>query len=141
MPKYWLETFSLFDDALQEGKNQGNFNGPDYIFKDLNNRLIGLEIVSYSWNLHRSFKSHDFAIKFAKNNIYNLSNFNERVNEFKEILRNKNKKVDNYLKTEKVYLGIVVLDSLMDYEYYFLELILEKYIKEINIKFDGVFIL
>ena len=99
--------------------DQGNFNGPDYIFKDLNNRLI----------------------KFTKNNIYNLSNFDERVKEFKEILINKNKKVDNYLKTEQIYLGIVVPNSLIDYEYYFLELILERYIKENNIKFDGVFIL
>lgn len=48
--------------------HQGNFNDPDYIFRDIKtNKLIGFEIVFYKWNVLDSFKNTSNIKEFAKN--------------------------------------------------------------------------
>lgn len=140
LPFYWLNSFDVVETFEKGNKNQGNFNGPDFIFQNvLTKELIGFEVVSYKWNIFSTFKDSETAEKFAKEKIYNLKNFDERIEEFKNIIGNKIKK--NYVKTDELYLGIVVSNTLVDYEYYVLELILDKYIKCNNLPLNGVFIL
>ncbi|MGL5358076.1 MAG: hypothetical protein ACRC9U_03420 [Metamycoplasmataceae bacterium] len=140
IPIYWLKNFILHDYFLKGSKKQGKFNGPDYIFKDIkNNKLIGFEISSYKWNLINSFREIEQAKKFAKKKIFHSTCFNDQVEELKKYIDNKSSK--KYIECDEIYLGIVVSNTLVDWEYFVLEVILNEYIKKNNKTFNGVFIL
>lgn len=140
IPIYWLKEFKLISCITKGSSHQGSFNGPDYIFKDIKtNKLIGFEIVSYKWNVFDSFKNTNNIKEFAKKHIFNTISFDDRINEFKAIIKNKSKK--KYSPTDEIYLGIVVNNTLIDYEYYVLEIILNNWIEKENIKLNGVYIL
>ncbi len=139
VPIKWLREFEIVSCALKGSSSQGKHNGPDYIFKDKSNKTIGFEITSYKWNIHNSFKKMESAKKFAKNKIFNIHSFDEQIDELKQILKKKSEK--KYSQTDELFLGIVVNNTLVDYEYYVLEIILNNWIKQENIKLDGVYIL
>lgn len=139
IPVYWLQNFILYKSFTKGNKEQGKYNGPDYIFKDKQNKmLIGFEIISYKWNIIDSFKEIEQAKKFARNKVFNSKSFDHQVEELKKYVNKKSNK--KYFKCDEMYLGIVVNDTLMDYEYYVLEIILNKYIEENNLNFNGVLI-
>lgn len=140
IPIYWLKEFKLISCITKGSLHQGSFNGPDYIFKDIKaNKLIGFEIVSYKWNIFDSFRDISNIKKFAKKQIFNTFSFDNRIGEFKKIIKNKSKK--KYSPTDELYLGIVVNNTLVDYEYCVLEIILNNWLKRQNIKLNGVYIL
>lgn len=93
LPVNWLKRFKLYDSLLKGDCNQGELNGPDYIFEDIsNNKLIGFEIVSIKWNIHHSFNDLEMVGKFARDKIFNLKSYDDRINEFKNIINCKSKK-------------------------------------------------
>lgn len=140
IPIYWLKNFVLYKTFTKGSIEQGKYDGPDYIFKNTkNNKLIGFEIVSYKWNFLNSFREIAQVKKFAKNKIFHSKSFNDQIEEMKKIVNNKSNK--KYFECDEIYLGIVVNNTLIDYEYYILELVLSKYIKENNLNLNGVFIL
>lgn len=140
LPIYWLKNFVIDKYIGNNSNNQGKYNGPDFIFKDTNdNQKIGLEIASINWNIVNSFKKIDQIEKYADNKVFNVKSFDERVNLFKKVVFEKSKK--KYINCDELYLGIVVTDTIGDYEYFVLELILNKYIKDEKLSLSGVFIL
>lgn len=142
VPLIWLKNFKLKTSFLKSSSTQGTFNGPDYIFEDIKSlKSIGFEITSYKWNIFDSFSDVNAVKKFSKKEIFNTFSFDNRIQEFKKIINKKLKSEKNYLETDELYLGIVVNDTLVDYEYYILELILNDWLKKQNAKLNGVFIL
>ena len=140
LPNFWFNKLKLKSIILSNSSNQGKYNGPDYIFKNIKtNEIIGLEIVSWKWNLFDSFKKEEEVKKYAKKNIFNSKSIDDEINELKKILEKKaNKK---YLKCDELYLGIVVTNTIADYQYYVYEIILNEYNQKINSIFKKIFIL
>lgn len=140
IPIYWCKNFILHRTFLKGDQDQGIYNGPDYIFEDVKTKeLIGFEIVSYKWNVFTSFRNVEQVEKHAIKNVFNTKSFDEQINEIKKIVSSKSDK--KYYKCDKYYLGIVINDTLVDYEYYVAEILLNRYIEEHNGIFDGIFIL
>ena len=139
MPFKWLSEFKVESCVLKGSSLQGKYNGPDYIFKDKSNKTIGFEITSYKWNIHNSFKEMESVKKFASKQIFNTHSFDAQIDELKQKLKEKSEK--KYSQTDELFLGIVVNNTLVDYEYYVLEIILNNWIKQENINLDGVYIL
>lgn len=140
LPSSWFNKLRLKDIILSSSSKQGKYNGPDYIFENIiTNEIIGLEIVSWKWTFFDSFKKEEQVKKYAEKNIFNSKSMDDEINELKKILDKKaNKK---YLKCDELYLGIVVTNTIMDYQYYIYEIILNEYNQKINSIFKKIFIL
>lgn len=141
LPAYWFNKLIYFSSTLKGSKKQGKSNGPDFIFKNIDNKkLIGLEIVSWNWNLSDQFKNMEVA-KTYHAKLYNYKSLDEYINDMKEIIKKKNDKVTEYQKCDSLYLGIVVGNTIIEYHYYVLEYVLNKFILQEQLNFNGVFIL
>ena len=140
LPSSWFNKLRLKDVILSNSSKQGKYNGPDYIFENIiTNEIIGLEIVSWKWTFFDSFKKEEQVKKYAEKNIFNSKSMDDEIHELKKILDKKaNKK---YLKCDELYLGIVVTNTIMDYQYYIYEIILNEYNQKINSIFKKIFIL
>lgn len=115
-------------------KLQGSKNGLDFIFKNEAKETIGLEIVEIGKLNYNSYKDE---IMYQKRLEANISkSFTDILNDAEDALRKKESKLNLYQKTDKIYLGIIIPQTAIDWLYLLLELILNK-----NTKFDGVFIL
>ncbi len=140
VPKMWLNDFRLLEYNGQNTKSQGKINGPDFIFKDTKtNKKVGFEITSFSWNVMIGVRELKQIKKIASKKVFRFRSLDDVVLNFKEIIDKKNRK--HYVTCDELYLGIVVTDTIMDWEYYVLEIILNKYIKENKMKINGVFVL
>ena len=115
-------------------KLQGSKDGLDFIFKNEAKETTGLEIDEIAKLNNNSYKDE---IMYQKRLEANISkSFTDILNDAEDALRKKESKLNLYQKTDKIYLGIIIPQTAIDWLYLLLELILNK-----NTKFDGVFIL
>lgn len=140
LPRNWLDTFILHESMPKGSINQGKFNGPDFVLKNIhNNKLIGLEIVSYGWNIIKGIDNEKYAKEYTDKLFNNRNSFDKRLNDLKKILDKKNSK--SYINCSELYLGIVVGNYFADYEYYILEILLNKYNQSKHALFNQIYIL
>lgn len=140
LPKIWLDRLELINANNQNSSNQGKYNGPDFIFKDTKNeKIIGLEIVSWKWNTLNSFKKINQVKKYTKSKITNYYTLDDEIKDLQKILDNKVNK--QYQKCNETYLGIVVKNTLVEWQYFVFELIINKHNEKINSIFQKIFIL
>lgn len=140
LPRNWFDTLILHESMSKGSSNQGKFNGPDFIFNDIrNNKLIGLEIVSYGWSVIKGINNEKYMKEYARELFNNNNSFDKKYNELKKILDKKNSK--KYLNCNELYLGIVIPNSFADYEYYILEILLNKYNQSKHTIFNKIYIL
>lgn len=141
LPAYWFNKLTYFDSTLKGTNKQGKINGPDFIFQNIDNKkLIGLEIVSWNWNISNQFKNEEAALKYHSK-LYDYESLDEYINHMKQILIEKSDKAKKYQKCDFLYLGIVVANTIIEYHYYVVEYVLNKFIQEKQLNFDRVFIL
>jgi hypothetical protein len=136
LPFELLNDFEFSEFIGNDSKLQGINNGPDYIFKNIKEEYVGLEIVEMIKIEYNTFKNSDILEKRTFDTLEKFHSFNDILKDAKNILDKKELKLKNYKKTDKLYLGIVVPKIIIDYQILLLELLLNK-----ETKFDGVFIL
>ena len=140
IPRRFWNSLILYDSALSKSSSQGKINGPDFIFINDSKDLIGLEIVSFKWNISNT-KSEKASILFANNNVWNETNLDNKISKLKKILEEKANKSKKYFKCKELFLGIVTGDVLMKYEYFLLEIIINDINKKNNYPFKSIFII
>lgn len=140
IPKKMWDSLTFYDSTLKKSSNQGLNNGPDFILKNDNNELIGLEIVSFQRNIVDIFNEPAFS-SYANKEIYNAINLDDKVLELEKILDRKEEKSKKYCKCKELYLCIVTYDTIMPYENFVLELIINAINKKKNHCFKNIFIL
>lgn len=86
------------------------------------------------------FKNMEVA-KTYHGKLYNYKSLDEYINDMKELIKKKNVKVTEYQKCDSLYLGIVVGNTIIEYHYYVLEYVLNKFTLQEQLNFNGVFIL
>jgi hypothetical protein len=127
-------------------RDQGNMNGPDFIYKNLTTRkTIGLEIFELnptSFVFDRKVRDIHNVVKKIREQINtkrggsierNISTLNREIDK-------KVEKWNKYVPTDEKYIGVVINSGMIDEVYY----ILSQSIKEnekINGLFNGVFFL
>ena len=136
LPFELLNDFEFNEFIGNDSKSQGKNNGPDYIFKNIKEECIGLEIVEMIKLNYDTFRNKDILKIKTFETLEEFNSFEDILKEAKNTLNKKEQKLKTYKKTDKIYLGIVVPQIIMEYQYLLLELLLNK-----ETKFDGVFIL
>lgn len=140
LPRSFWETLSLYKYVNRSSNSQGIMNGPDFILLNQNNEFIGLKIVSFQWNLV-NIKEQESIINYANKKVYNFSSIDKKIFGIEMILKEKIAKSKKYFQCKELYLGIIVNDTFLEYEYFILELIINNINKELDSKFKKIYIL
>ena len=139
LPNYWLNNYKIKQYNGKNTSNQGKINGPDFIFLNENNEDIGFELVTYQKLIYSSFNEQkEFEKKMQQDVIHSL-NLDDHYKELKNIILSKNQK--QYFPCKEYFLGIVVSRTISEYEYWVLEILLNKFNYDQKTKFFWVFIL
>ncbi len=139
IPIYWLKNFEIIKANTKGSKEQGENNGPDFIFKDkTNNSLIGVEIILLHpniliYDLNKTKNPSEYTKKFEKTISKPI------FDELNRLVTSHTNSLKKYEKCNKYYLIIQVNNFLPEFMYQLLEFYANDFLNKEN-KWEHIYI-
>lgn len=139
IPIHWLKNFEIIKANTKGSKEQGENNGPDFIFKDkTKNWLIGVEIILLHpniliYDLNKIKNPSEYTKKFEKTNSKPI------FDELNRLVTSHTNSLKKYEKCNKYYLIIQTNNFLPEFMYQLLECYANDFLNKEN-KWEHIYI-